>query len=380
MPVLSLVAGVMSVLACAGASDSTSPSVADASASEAKTASKTATSSTATTSSATPTAKSHILYGVHSDITWYKDASYRTQAITTATTIHAQVMRIGLLWMWIEYTRGHRDWTVMDDVVNRVVAAGMQPLVTVSGSPEWASGVTEAADEDFYLYVPTDSTKFKQWVADYVDFMKAATTRYKGKVTMWEIGNEQNDAYFWRPRANVNQYATWYVALRTAIKQIDPTAIVALGGMNSLGYDIDANSMRGPAFLSAVYAKGIYPDAVAIHPYSNQAQSPEVHIKNAGNFDDIDLVRNVMVANGQSNAPIWLTEWGWTIDKVSPAVQADYLTKSLNLLETKYSSYVTVATYYSHFDPTIPLHFGLYTHDFVMRPAGAAFRDFMANR
>ena len=44
------------------------------------------------------------------------------------------------------------------------------------------------------------------------------------------------------------------------------------------------------------------------------------------------------------------------------------------------SWYVTLATYYSHFDPTAPYHYGLFTHDFTERPAAAVLRSFLADR
>ena len=192
---------------------------------------------------------------------------------------------------------------------------------------------------------------------------------------MWEIGNEPNDADFWKPAPNVAQYATWYTALRTAIKQVDPTSLVALGGLNGLGYDMDPPGMRGTAFLTALYARHVYPDVVAIHPYSNMGQSPAVNLSEADNFDDIAVVHNFMAANGQGSIPLWITEWGWSVDKVTPTQQADYLGQSLALLDSAYASYVTVATCYSEFDPSSIYHYGLYTAQFTARPAAAVFPD-----
>ena len=325
-------------------------------------------------------AKSQILYGVHSDITWNKDPAYRVKEIATAQALHVEVMRVGLMWEWIEYRQNKRDWSVMDDVVEKLTRAGITPLLNVSGSPSWANGKAERDDPDFYLDVPTDPQLFARWVREYATFVSFAALRYKGKVRLWELGNEENDAYFWRPAPNVDSYITWYLALRVAIKSVDPSATVALGGLNGLGYDMDRPGMRGTKFLTGVYERGVHPDAIAIHPYSNRGQGPDVHVWRAGNFDDIDLVRSIMIANGQARTPIWITEWGWTTDKVSEALQAAYLQKSLALIESKYACCVAIATYYSDIDPTLPYHFGLYTRDFVARPAALVMRQFLAGR
>jgi hypothetical protein len=323
-------------------------------------------------------AQSNILYGVHSDISWHKDAAYRAQILDHAKTMQVKVMRIGLLWEWIEYTRGKPNWTVIDDIVNQMTAAGIRPLLVVQGSPSWANGVSDKGNDHFYLHVPTDPQAFQKWVNESSMFVSAVARRYQGKVNLWEIGNEENDAYFWRPQPNPQQYAVWYTTLRSAIKAVDQNSQVALGGLNGLGYDVDAPGMRGSAFLKAVYAAKVYPDIIAIHPYSNRGQPPDVHINGAGNFDDIDLVRGIMVANGQSDKPIWITEWGWSVDKVTPAQQALNLSKSLSLIESKYSSFVTLATYYSEFDPDAHYHYGLYTKDFVARPAADTLRRFLS--
>src|SRR5262249_22663133 len=159
-----------------------------------------------------------------------------------------------LLWEWIEFTRGKPNWSVIDDIVNQLNAAGIKPLLVVLGSPAWANGVADKGNDHFYLYVPTEPEPFQQWISESSTFVATVAQRYKGKVTLWEIGNEENDAYFWRPNPDPQQYAAWYSALRAAIKAVDQNSLVALGGLNGLGYDVDAPGMRGTAFLKAVYA------------------------------------------------------------------------------------------------------------------------------
>ena len=76
------------------------------------------------------------------------------------------------------YSRNHRDWTVIDDIVNQVTTAGMRPLLVVAGSPPWAAGVSESQNKFFYLYVPTDcGPNSRLWVAAYTDFISAAAQR-----------------------------------------------------------------------------------------------------------------------------------------------------------------------------------------------------------
>jgi hypothetical protein len=313
-------------------------------------------------------------FGVASDITWSKDAAFRRQRIAQLASSHTQVARVELLWSFIEWTKGRPDWTVPDSVVNGLVAAGIEPLFVIDGSPPWANGVGENVD-GYYLFVPTTDAAFKTWVTSYTAFMKQAATRYKGKVHLWEIGNEPNDPNFWRPKVDVGRYGQWYTALDSVIRSVDSKNATAIGGLTALPVWYGNDGMSGADFLQALYDRGIRPANVAIHPYSNKGQSPDLHIAGAQNFDDIQLIHDQMVRNGQGSAGLWVTEWGWNTRSVSEADQADYLQRSLNLIPSKYP-YVTMAIAFTQYDSGVS-SYGMLRVDGTAKPAADKFRTFL---
>ena len=313
------------------------------------------------------------LLGIHSDLMWNLDPAFHARAIDAARSVRAEVARVGLMWTWIEYTRGHQDWTVPDRVIQGLVDAGIEPLLVVFGSPAWANGVSPTGDPYFYLQVPTDPAAFQAWVAEYRDFIGQAARRYHGRVTKWELWNEPNDGFFWRPSPRIDQYATWFAAVRQAILADDPNAEIASGGLNQLVVSYPGN-ISGRVFLRGLYTSQVFPEIVAIHPYSNQGQSPDQHVAGAQNFDDIDPMLQVMAANGQGHRRLWVTEWGWSTAQVGEAQQASYLARSLTLLTTRYSTSVWVATYFSEYD-SAPYSFGLFRTGWVERPAADTFRQ-----
>jgi hypothetical protein len=307
---------------------------------------------------------------------WKVDGAFRTRAIATARDLKAEVARVGLLWMWIEFSRGSPDWTVPDSVIQGLTDAGIEPLLVVYGSPPWANGVSEQGNPYHYLYVPTDPVAFQNWVQAYRTFVAQAVHRYRGRVRKWELWSEPNDAFFWRPAPRVDQYATWFTSVRGAILAEDPNAQIASGGVNQIVVSYGPNP-SGRTFLQGLYDRHVYPEIIAIHPYSNQGQGPNQHIAGAQNFDDIDQVLAVMSANGQGQRKLWVTEWGWSTAEVSQAHQADYLTRSLQLLATRYAPWVTVATYFSEYDTPPAYAFGLYSAAWIPKPAAGAFRQFL---
>ncbi len=294
-------------------------------------------------------------------------------------TLHAQVSRNNLLWSRIEPVEGQQDWSRADQMVDRLTSAGVEPLLVLYLSPSWANHASGSADSA--SQVPTDPVQFAQWVADYAKFAGQAAARYKGRVHLWEIWNEENGRFTWLPHPDPDQYATFYTAVRAAILAQDPSAKVAMGGIGNITAGAPG-TIYGLDYLKAVNADGVYPDYVAVHAYPSKGQAPDQHIRYQNNFDDLDVIRRYQQSINW-NAPIWLTEWGWSTedwDTAAPVVsrqdQAKYVYCSLNLLATDYR-YVTVATYFLDFDRQT-YGYGLFYSDMTPKPAANAFGKFMA--
>ena len=320
---------------------------------------------------AAPVISSAVEYGVHSDLSYNGSASYHTQGVQALTALHAKVTRGSFLWHTIEATQGTRDWSVVDDVVNKTTAANIDPLMVVYGSPAWANG-TSSSTASYYLQVPQDSAAFANWVTAYASFMSAAATRYAGRVHKWELWNEENQHYFWQPVPNVTQYATWFQAVYAAIKAADPSATVSVGGLVGLCCG-PTGDYSGEAFLQDLYAAGITADAVAIHPYTGDPTSTTAY---QNDFTDIAVIHSLMVANGQANTPLWITEWGWaTNGSTTAATVASWITTSLTMIATTYT-YVTVATYFQLQDLPPTYYYGLYDSSWNLKAGGTAFATF----
>lgn len=317
----------------------------------------------------------HTLFGVHSDLTWYGEASQHAAVVNVDSKIlHAQISRNSLLWHKIEPDQGTYDWGVTDDVVSKLIAAGIKPEFTVYGSPAWANGVPVSTSE-YYLHVPQDPTAFNQWVGEYASFLRIAAARYAGKVNLWECGNEENEHYFWRPAPSVSQYLVWYRACRTAILAGNPQAKVAVGGLAGVLFAGSAD-ISGTSFLRQLIAAGAPIDHVAIHPYAGHGQSPAVHVAWTGNFDDIGQVRHFLDSQGLQNVDLWVTEWGWDSQTIGAQAQADDVLKSLEMLRTHFQ-YVTYAFYFCDFDRA-GYDQGLLDATLKLKPAGSAFAQFLS--
>jgi hypothetical protein len=134
--------------------------------------------------------------------------------------------------------------------------------------------------------------------------------RSVGGAAAYEIWNEEDETDFWGAAVDAARYAAILKPAYPAIKQADPGAKVVLGPLTGNNYD----------FLGQVYAAGAGAsfDAVGVHTDTAcSVAPPSSFYRDNGNvarftFLGFRTVHDVMVANGDSAKPIWMTELGWT--------------------------------------------------------------------
>ncbi len=325
------------------------------------------------------------LYGVHSALEW-KTFFAQDEHIDKLKELGVQVSRSGVFWQMVEPVRGQKNWTLTDKWVNDLNNAGIKPLISILGSAAWANGTTPSDTTNYMMVVPTEEAAFNQWVENYRLYVHEMVVRYKDKVKLWELWNEPNWHEFWLPAPNPEHYVRWAQVMEREIKSVQPDAQVAYAGLTVLdGYSgMTAGDIKGKDFLQAMYNAGARPDIVSLHPYALTNAAPDQYSVGDGisTFRDVETIKAVMDANGQSSKKLWLTEFGWDADVVTEAVKAQYLERSFSLIRDSWP-YVTLATWYLDFlgPPVIPATttsgYGLMKVDGTITPAGVAFKNFM---
>jgi hypothetical protein len=235
--------------------------------------------------------------------------------------------RVTFYWSDIEPTERNWHFDVYDGLVKRadsahipllgVLAYSMKRVATVAAGmpgPPWA----------FSLCPPDD-------VEQFATFAGKVAARYP-QVLDWEIWNEPNTTYFWRPTPNPARYVELLRRSHAAIKATNPKAIVVLGGLSPGLGDGQVDTMSAVSFLEGVYQNGgkNYFDAVGFHPY-NGSVSPDLYLK-----DYVKTVHDVMTRYGDGYKPLWVTEIGWYVgsqaNELSDSEQADYLSRAATIL------------------------------------------------
>ena len=304
-----------------------------------------------------PAVRSALNLGLHQNLD-VAGASVNTRA-TYVRTSGGIVSRSSFRWDAIEATQGTRNWAAMDAAVTACQAAGVQPLFTIFGSPQWANG-----DPNPFV-VPTNAAARATWVTNYRAFVTAAINRYHNSVKLWELWNVATLQIFWAPFPSVNQYLQWAQPIYGDMKAIDPSLLIVMGFAGPLGGDGVNNFNVVTDFLPPLYAAGFYADGVAVHPYSRSDDgtlhpAPNVHASTGQNFDAIAPLRNYMVTAGRGSDLYWVTEWGWPSGSdLTPALQAQYLVQSLEMFKDLYP-YVSLGAIFVDVDQSAGTDFDTY--------------------
>ena len=263
-------------------------------------------------------------------------------------------------WREIEgEVKGGFDWANADRMMDQIDDHGLNVIARVSTQPKWAGGgFPEVGPPDDYQ--------------DFVDYLTALATRYKGRIDAYQIWNEPNLAREWGERPpSPTEYAELLRLSYTAIKAIDPEAVVISAGLApTTRYDdvampdvifvqgmydagaqpyFDALGVHGPGFK---VDPATDPDVVANDPALNNNDPSPTEFKRVYAFRHIEDLRKIMVDNGDENKRVVVLEFGWTVDdrKDSPyywhAVDKDeqalYIIRAYNYAQANWQPWIGV--------------------------------------
>ena len=243
-------------------------------------------------------------------------------------------VRVVLQWSGIETAEGGYSWQASDQILSQLAIAGIEPLVTVYGTPEsYAPEVSDA---------PTGGEALDAWA----EFLAAAGERYGTEGTFWEalgdanpdieaqpvreweIWNEPNSSTFWTPTPDPGSYAELLMRSAEALEETDPEAAVMTAGMFATPQSDGA--IVSYDFLGDLFAIDGVADAadiVGAHPYGPDSGAV---------VDQVERTRGALDDAGV-DAPIWATEIGWGSNPKSGNDLAKTPEEQAELLGTTFS-------------------------------------------
>ena len=298
---------------------------------------------------AAPLSGPHIGYGFCVDL-YYTD---KDRVLRLAKDAGFEYVRQQAPWADIQdgATRQYL-WGELDAVVDAAQRNNVKLILSLVKAPAWAA-------RNGRLGMPRD--KF-----DFASYASNIARRYKGKVVAYEIWNEQNLQAETGTPVDVAQYYDLLQVGYSAIKWVDPQAVVVFGGLTPTGVNDPNLGIDDRIYLERFYAFAggagkKYFDVLGAHPGSNLNPPDTLWPSQPGPgcamgnqwcdhpsfyFRRIEGLRQVMEAAGDGNKQVWLTEFGWSTRNDAPGYgygqyvteqnQADYLVRAFQKSKTDY--------------------------------------------
>ncbi|HEX2922500.1 MAG TPA: beta-galactosidase, partial [Chloroflexota bacterium] len=205
-------------------------------------------------------------------------------------------------WAYLEPTKGVFDWGHADLVIRSAAARGLKVIARLDMVPDWArpeGSPSRLLTEDRY--------------SDYAEFAAAFAARYRGLVDDMVVWNEPNLSFEWgyRPVDPVS-YTKLLKTSYLAIKAANPEVSVVAAGLAST-LDNSDSALSDLVYLQRMYDAGAAPyfDKLAVHSYGWRSPPDDPAAPDRINFARTELVRQVMVDNGDAGKKIAITESGW---------------------------------------------------------------------
>ncbi len=207
-------------------------------------------------------------------------------------------------------------WLKYDQIVDLSERHGLRLLVRLSNPPRWS----RANPDELDLAPPDD-------LQDFVNFSVAVASRYRGRITHYQIWNEPNIYPEWGDNpVDPAGYAQMLCRTYDALKAIDP-AIVVVSGAIAQTIALDGYwGMSDLVYLQALYDHGAGAcfDVLSAQGYGLRSGPTDQRLRATSvNVARHTFYRDIMVRNGDAHKPIWLSEVAWnaTLDAALPPEQ-----------------------------------------------------------
>jgi hypothetical protein len=249
----------------------------------------------------------------------------RTRYARALKALNITTSREPILWSQVESVQGTYNWAVLDELVNALVAQGIDIVPFWDTAPGWAVATSDYPSQS--RVIPTDvplvkglsvaaaGTKYTTWRDRWVTFMVACVNRYKDRIHSWEILNEMNAEIFSVPAASAPIYVDLYNTARAAILAADPTAKVGAAGLARMASE--AATTTATAYLADEWVRALLDggigtiDFVGCHPYTSGNAGPLVHTTNGVSVDQVARIHDTFVEYGRNAVDVQLNEMGY---------------------------------------------------------------------
>ena len=272
--------------------------------------------------------------GIHTRLTDEVEAAKIKRTLEMVREMGAPWIVEYFPWAYVENQPGRFGWNHTDLVIDHANQQGLQVIARLGYVPEWARPVDSSP-----LYLD------EEYFEDFGRYAAEFARRYAGRVEYMIIWNEPNLALEWGfAEVDPVKYVTMLKVVYPMIKEANPDMQILAGALApTLAPPGSLDGMNDLAYLQAMYDAGTAPyfDILAIHAYGWYSDPDEPADPTVVNFRRSELLREVMVANGDEAKRTMITEGGWNdhprwTRAVRPGQRIDYTIRAYQVAQEEW--------------------------------------------
>lgn len=193
-------------------------------------------------------------------------------------------------------------WDKYDRIVEFAEAHSLDIQVRLDNPPAWARN-PQLGD-----FAPPEDTQ------DFVNYAVAVAERYRGRVHYYQVWNEPNLTFEWGGLpVNPEGYTDLLCRTYDALKAVDPNIVVITGALAPT-IDLSGTNLMDFIYLQRMYdaSAGNCFDILSVQGYGLFSGPTDRRMRpTTVNIARNIYIRDMMVANGDAEKPIWMSEAAW---------------------------------------------------------------------
>jgi hypothetical protein len=249
-------------------------------------------------------------------------------------------------WAYYEPRKGVFDWHSAERVISHAEHNGLTIIARLGFVPEWARQTGALPlNQTTPTYLPQSAyDDFANYAAEFADHFRGRV----GHIILW---NEPNLSVEWGlQKVDAASYAELVKRAYEKIKRRNPDVQVLAGALApTLEPTNSSYGLNDLIYLQQFYSairQGAgakrYFDGLAVHSYGRTLPPNDPPSPKQINFRRTELLREIMLRNGDADLPIYITEAGWNDDVrwvfgVSPANRIRYTLEAWEYAQTNWS-------------------------------------------
>lgn len=325
-------------------------------------------------------ATEHPIVGVHTRLTDEVEEWKIQRSLQMVREMGAPWIVEFFPWAYYQGSDGDIAWEHPDQVVAHAEAQGLTIIARVGLTPDWAR-----PSDTPLTYLDEEAYE------DFATFTAAFAERYRDQVDYLIVGNEPNLSYEWGYRpTTAEDYVNLLKVVYPAVKETNPKMQVLAGALApTLEPEGSPWGVSDLLYLNNMYEAGAgeYFDGLAVHAYGltfPALSDPDPEILN---FRRVELVREIMVDQGDGDKSIFITETGWNDHPrwtmgVRPGQRIQYTVDALSYAEENWPFVKMIAIWAFRYPaPTKSYmdYYTLVTPEFVSKPLYDTLKRFTGN-